>query len=159
VPEGGDIIGVDVDVPPPPPEVEDVSPPDQPAVTDQEFYEDNATRPIRPKKKVPVAAIRPNLSGMTTGMHGGSAKALALYAPRPSYPYEARRSGTTGSGVAQLIVNSAAGNVVEARMAQSTGSAVLDNATLSAFRHWRFKPGVASNVDVPITYTLTGVSY
>jgi periplasmic protein TonB len=97
--------------------------------------------------------------GMTTGMRGGSAKALALYAPKPNYPYEARRSGTTGSGIAQLTVNSAAGNVVDVRMAQSTGSPILDNATVSAFRRWRFKPGVASNVNVPITYTLTGVSY
>jgi TonB family protein len=154
---GDEIVGVDI--PPSPPEAEDVSAPDQPAVTDQEFYDDKVTTPIRPKKKVVVAATRSNFSGTTTGMHGGSVKALALYAPRPSYPYEARRSGTTGSGIAQLNVNSSAGNVVEARMAQSTGSPALDNATLSAFRRWRFKPGVASNVDVPITYTLTGVSY
>jgi TonB family protein len=157
VSEGVDIIGVDV--PPSPPEVDDTSLPEQPAVNDQEFYDDNITRPIRRKKKVPVAAIRPNISGMTSGMHGGSAKALAVYAPRPNYPYEARRGGTTGSGIAQLIVNSAAGNVIEARMSESTGSSVLDSATLSAFRRWRFKPGVASNVKVPITYTLSGVSY
>jgi len=157
-PVGDEVVGVDIP-PSSPPEEDDVSPPDQPPVTDQEFYDDKVTAPIRPKKKLPVAAIRPNFSGMTTGTHGGSVKALALYAPRPSYPYEARRSGTTGSGVAQLTVNSAAGNVIDARMSQSTGSAVLDNATLSAFRRWRFKPGIASNVDVPITYTLTGVSY
>jgi len=35
----------------------------------------------------------------------------------------------------------------------------LDSATVEALRRWRFKPGVASNVSVPITYTLTGVSY
>src|SRR5438045_2539484 len=98
-PAGDEVVGVDF--PPSPPEVDDVSPPDQPAVTDQEFYDGNVTRPIRPKKKVPVTAIRPNFSGMTTGLHGGSVKALALYAPRPSYPYEARRSGTTGSGIAR----------------------------------------------------------
>jgi TonB family protein len=84
---------------------------------------------------------------------------LALYAPKPSYPYEARRGGITGSGIAHLIVNSGAGNVIEARMSQSTGNPILDSATLSALRSWRFKPGVASNVEVPITYTLSGVSY
>jgi TonB family protein len=154
---GDEVVGVDV--PSSPPEVDDVSAPDQAAVTDQEFYDDKVTRPIRPRKKLSVAPIRSSSMGTTTGMRGGSVKALALYAPHPNYPYEARRSGTTGSGVAQLIVNSAAGSVVEARMAQSTGSPILDDATLSAFRRWRFKPGVASNIDVPITYTLTGVSY
>jgi len=157
-PPGDDVQGIDF-LPADPLEVTDVSPPDQPAVPDEEFYDDKVTAPIRPQKKVPVAAIRSNFSGMTTGMRGGSVKALALYAPHPNYPYEARRSGTTGSGIAQLTVNSAAGNVVDVRMAQSTGSPILDNATVSAFRRWRFKPGVASNVDVPITYTLAGVSY
>jgi len=157
MPIGDEVVGVDI--PPSPQEATDVSPPDQPAVPDEEFYDDKVTAPIRPQKKVPVAAIRSNFSGMTTGMRGGSVKALALYAPHPNYPYEARRSGTTGSGIAQLIVNSAAGNVVDVRMAESTGSPILDNATVSAFRRWRFKPGVDSNVDVPITYTLAGVSY
>jgi TonB family protein len=157
MPIGDEVDGVDVSTSAP--EVDDVSPPEQPAVADQEFYDDGITKPIRPKKKVIVAAIRSNLSGLTTGVRGGSVKALALYAPRPSYPYEARRSGTTGSGIAHLTVNSSAGNVVEARMGQSTGSPVLDNATIRAFRRWRFKPGIAPNVDVPITFTLTGVSY
>jgi outer membrane biosynthesis protein TonB len=35
----------------------------------------------------------------------------------------------------------------------------LDNATVEALRRWRFKPGVASNIAVPVTYTLSGVSY
>ena len=92
-------------------------------------------------------------------MSSGSVKALTLHAPRPAYPYEARRGGITGSGVAQLTVNTEAGNVIDARMAQSTGSMILDHATVETLRQWRFKPGVAANVDVPITYTLTGVSY
>ena len=154
---GDEVVGVDV--PLSPTEADELSPPEPPAVTEQEFYDDKVTTPIRPRKKLPVSPIRSNATGLTAGTHGGSAKALALYAPRPNYPYEARRSGTTGSGVAQLSVNSAAGNVVEARMAQSTGSPILDSATLSAFRQWRFKPGAASNVSVPITYTLAGVFY
>jgi TonB family protein len=45
-------------------------------------------------------------------------------------------------------------------MAQSIGSPILDNATTSTFRRWRFQPGkVAPKVKVPITYTLTGASY
>jgi periplasmic protein TonB len=158
----GPIAGIDevigVDLPQAAPE-EDASPSEPPAITnDEEFFEEKIRTPI-PRKKTPVAPVRSTSVGMTGAMRGGIAKTLALYAPRPTYPYEARRSGITGSGVAHLTVNSAAGNVIDARMSQSTGNAILDNATVSAFRRWRFKPGVAPNVDVPITYTLTGVSY
>jgi outer membrane biosynthesis protein TonB len=44
-------------------------------------------------------------------------------------------------------------------MTQSCGNVILDNATLDALRRWRFKPGSALNVEVAITYTLTGASY
>ena len=89
----------------------------------------------------------------------GGVRALVTYAPRPAYPYEARRQRIIGSGIALLTVASADGNVVDVRMAQSCGSVILDNATLDAFRRWHFKPGTVERVQVPITYTLTGVSY
>ena len=152
---------IDVEYGPPPPEIETVLPPDQPIVANQEFVEENVTRsPIHPRTKTPVAAVQSATGiGTARAMGFGSAKALTLYAPKPNYPYEARRTGTIGTGVAHLTVNSAAGNVIDARMSHSTGSEILDNATLGALRRWRFKPGVAGNVDVPITYTLAGVSY
>jgi periplasmic protein TonB len=130
-------------------------------IPDQEFVDENvAPRPIRPRKKTPVApVVRSTGIGSGRATQSGFAKALALYAPRPSYPYQARRGNVTGSGVAELSVNSGNGNVIDAHMAQSTGSAVLDNATIETLRRWKFKPGVASNIAVPITYTLTGVSY
>ena len=160
--EGGPdnpVIGM-IDPPPQPPDPEIILPPEPAAIQDQEFVDENVTRaPIHPRKKTPAAPVRSNSAGMMSAMRGGSAKALALYAPKPNYPYEARRGGITGSGIAQLTVDTGSGNVIDARMSQSTGNAILDNATVSAFRRWRFKPGVASNVDVPITYTLTGVSY
>lgn len=156
--------GPDIEVTDFPPSAQEepdlTAPPEQPS-SNEDFVEENATRPpIRPHKKAPVTAVsRANGIGMARATSFGSAKALTLYAPRPNYPYEARRGGVTGSGIAHLAVNSASGNVTDARMAQSTGSLVLDNATVDALRRWRFKPGVASNVDVPITYTLSGVSY
>ena len=150
-----------IDPLPQPPEQDIVSSPGQIPAEDQEFTEENAmARRIRPRKKMPIAPVARSIGvGRSAVMRSGSVKAVTLYAPRPSYPYEARRGGITGSGIAQLTVNSAAGNVIDAQMLQSTGSPILDNATVSAFRRWRFKPGVASNVDVRITYTLTGVSY
>ena len=87
------------------------------------------------------------------------AKALAVNAPRPQYPYEARSRKITGSGVCVVQVDSGSGNVTEGSMTQSTGSPILDNAALSAFRQWRFRPGTVSQVRIPITFTMTGASY
>jgi TonB family protein len=58
-----------------------------------------------------------------------------------------------------LTVDTASGSVTDATMAQSIGSPILDNSTVSAFRRWRFRPGMYSKVKVPITFTLTGASY
>jgi TonB family protein len=86
----------------------------------------------------------------------GSVKALAIYAPRPQYPYEARARRQTGAGVASLVVDPSTGVVKNAEMARSTGHKILDNATLSAFRQWRFRPGLVAMVNIPITFTMGG---
>ena len=136
----------DVSMPPPPERI----PPDLEA-----FPEENRTPlPVRPRKKTRVASF---VRGTATPL--GGVRALVRYAPRPVYPYEARRQRITGSGLALLTVASADGNVVDVRMARSCGSVILDNATLDAFRRWHFKPGTVERVQVPITYTLTGASY
>jgi TonB family protein len=157
-----DVIGI-VDDQPPSQEPDVVSSPEEvPQVADDEALpQENATQtPVRPRKKTPVSPVVRSIgAGTGRALHAGSIKALTLYAPRPAYPYEARRGGITGSGIAQLTVNPAVGNVIDARMTQTTGSVFLDNSTLETLRRWRFKPGVASTVEVPITYTLTGVSY
>jgi TonB family protein len=84
---------------------------------------------------------------------------MALSAPRPEYPYEARRQKITGSGFAILAIDSVSGNVTGAMMEQSTGSSVLDNAAMTGLRRWRFKPGTVSRVRLPITFTMTGAAY
>jgi TonB family protein len=87
------------------------------------------------------------------------ARGLAISRPRPAYPYEARAKREMGSGVAILTVDTPSGHVINAVMAPSTGSKLLDQAALSAFREWRFQPGIVSKVRIPITFTLTGVTY
>jgi len=133
----------------PPPSLEQIHP-------DQDsFQEENLTPP-------PIRAHRnarpPSLIGGTTASLR-SVKAKVAYAPRPVYPYEARRQRVTGSGIALLTVDQTSGTVTDVRMAQSCGNVILDNSTLDALRRWRFKPGSVSKVEVPITYTLMGVSY
>jgi TonB family protein len=105
------------------------------------------------KRPGPIPSGRPPTIG---AIRAGSGKALALSAPRPAYPYEARSHQITGSGAALLIVDPLTGSVLGATMSETTGSPVLDNSALSAFRRWRFKPGTPSPVRVPVTFTLTG---
>jgi TonB family protein len=84
------------------------------------------------------------------------AKALAVYAPRPAYPYEARSQHMTGSGVVLLIVDPSSGNVTSAQLLKSTGHKILDDSALEAFRQWRFKPGSVHKVKIPINFTMQG---
>jgi len=82
-----------------------------------------------------------------------SAKAVAVRAPLPVYPYQAKHDHITGDGVCVMTVDTASGKVTDATMEQSTGNVILDKTTTNAFRQWRFKPGTVSKVRVPITYT------
>ena len=126
---------------------------------DNMFIDEHLTPPSKHRVKSIAAPPRVGVSGVARSESIGSAKTLALFAPRPEYPYEARSRRVTGSGAATLTVDAASGSVIEVRMSQSTGSSILDGATLSAFRRWRFRPQTVSQVQVPITYTLTGASY
>lgn len=135
-------------------------PPSELAKPDEAFPEENFTpAPIRRKKLKPSRLIRPTSIAGVSGPSLGSVKALAVFAPRPEYPYEARRQRTTGSGLVVLTIDSSTGNVTDARMTQSTGSPILDNSAVSALSRWRFQLGTVTKVRVPITYTLSGASY
>lgn len=129
----------------------------------EEIHPDQDSLPEENHKPSPVGAYRktrlpPLARGtMTTSLR--SVKAMVAYAPRPVYPYEARRQRVTGSGVALLTIDQISGTVTNVRMTQSCGNAILDNSTFDGFRRWRFQPGSVTRVQVPITYTLMGVSY
>ena len=133
----------------PPPPLEQIHP-------DQDsFQEKNLTPPpIRVHRKARPPSV---IGGTTASLR--SVKAMVAYAPRPVYPYEARRQRVTGAGVALITVDQTLGTVTDVLMLQSCGNAILDNSTLDALRRWRFKPGGVTQVEVPITYTLMGVSY
>jgi protein TonB len=149
--------------PTPPPEEELPPPPPPEAIPEEkpEFVEEKQTPPPkRTPSTQPVQPIaKPKPAGPSGPMSMSSAKAVAVSAPRPEYPYEARRSKVTGSGVCVMTVDTGSGSVTSAEMAQSTGSPILDNAATSAFRRWRFKPGTVSKVRTPITFTMSGAQY
>src|SRR5919108_196045 len=131
------------------------------AIPKHEVAEFREEKPPPPKTAVkPAGPVKAPQAGVQGTMSITGAKAIAIYAPKPEYPYEAKSRHITGSGVAVLTVDTASGNVTDASMGQSIGSPILDNATTSTFRRWRFQPGqVAPRVKVPITYTMTGASY
>src|SRR5947207_15105375 len=140
---------------PPPEDIPVPEPPPMPEVQ-PEFHEE---KPPPPKTNKPAGPIKAP-QGVTGTMSITGAKAVAVFAPKPDYPYEARSRHQTGSGVAVLSVDTGSGAVTDVTMAQSIGSPILDNSTVSGFRRWRFQPGkVAPKVKVPITYTMTGASY
>jgi TonB family protein len=132
-----------------PPPLEEIHP-------DQDSFpeENHKPSPARPYRKAGPPSLAP---GTTAPLR--SVKALVAYAPLPVYPYEARRQRLTGSGVALLTVDQSSGGVTDVVMVQSCGNAILDNSTRDALRRWRFRPGSVTNVQVPVTYTLMGVSY
>jgi len=138
---------------PPPEDIPLPEPPPPPDIK-PEFVEERTPPPRPPptqeKKFVPIKASAMSMS---------QAKALAINSPRPPYPYEARSKRITGSGVITATVDPASGNVTDASVTQSTGSSILDDAAVSTFRRWRFRPGSVSKVRIPITFTMTGASY
>ena len=143
----------------PPPETVVPSLPSQDN-TDNLFADDRTNQPpIRQKDNKRVAPIVKARNTSPGSLSLSSAKIVALSAPRPEYPYEARRQRITGSGIVAMTVDPVTGRVTEASMWQSTGSPYLDNAAITGFRRWRFKPGTAFRIKSPITYTLTGAAY
>lgn len=154
-----EIIGVDV--------LPETSPPDQPIFPlpplpdiEQAFPEEQSVtrRGQTAKRAKPIVAAKFDRGPRGSLASTASIHALVLYGPRPPYPYEAWRSHITGFGVAVVIVDPV-GNATDVQMKQSTGSPILDRATIETLRRWRFKPIAGGTIQVPITYMLTGVSY
>lgn len=144
----------------PPEQIEIPLPPPPPPVDDVVIPQERTTIVPKPKVATSIKPIaRPTNAASSRVTSVGAAKIAAISAPRPDYPYEARRQHATGSGIAIVTVEPTTGQVTNVTMQQSTGNAILDNATISAFRRWRFKPGSVSVVRTPITFTLTGVEY
>jgi len=135
------------------------SPNPAPVAEETSPAEELATPAATAEKKTRVrrrttSAVQPKAAGfpVVSPMSMSAARALAISAPLPEYPYQARHAHITGSGLCVMLVDAASGNVTNAIMAQSTGNAILDKVTTDTFRTWRFKPGTVSQVRVPITY-------
>jgi TonB family protein len=88
----------------------------------------------------------------------GVDKSLAVFAPFPKYPAEAKAQGLEGSGIVLMHVDRKTGRVTSVKIEKSTGHAILDKAAVEGFRRWRFKPGTVSTVHMPIAFNKTHTS-
>jgi periplasmic protein TonB len=142
-----------------PPDVIDPLPTPNP--TEGSIPDERPTPPPVPRHTttlaVPIAKMRTSVTGGSQSL--SLARISAVSAPRPEYPYEARRQKITGNGIVVMTIDFVSGRVTDVIMEESTGSLVLDNATMIGFRRWRFKPGTVSTVRSPITFTMTGAQY
>jgi TonB family protein len=112
-----------------------------------------AERKPRPRKRR-RPAVQPETANISAPVpiSLSVAQSMAISAPLPEYPYEAKRRNLTGSGTCIVTVDPATGTVTNATMFQSTGSPLLDKLTIQTFKSWRFKPGTVSQVRVPVSY-------
>ena len=77
-------------------------------------------------------------------------------APGAAYPEEAQKTKATGSGIYELRIDKA-GKISAVAIVKSSGSAVLDKAATTAFKKWRFKPGVFQSVRIPVSWSVNRV--
>src|SRR5438067_7147289 len=84
--------------------------------------------------------------------HSPAAKPVATYTPQPVWPFGAHPQRTT-TGVFMLRVRPD-GTVARVDPVQSTGYPTLDLASMDAFYKWRFVPGSAENVKIPIVWSV-----
>ena len=123
-------------------------PPEKPVISATQVQEKTRAK----KRTAPAAPLEPARFSTPTPLSLPAAQAMAVSAPLPEYPYQAKRANITGSGVCVMTIDAGSGKVTDAIMAQSTGDAMLDKVTTKTFRRWRFKPGTVSQVRVPIDY-------
>jgi len=121
---------------------------------------EEATPPPPPRPKQQVVPIKAQQVAGTLGtMSISSASTLAVFAPRPEYPREARSHRIAGSGVCVVSVDRGSGHVTEASIAQSTGNQTLDNSAVSTFRTWIFKSRKVSTISISFGFTTRGAAY
>jgi len=112
-------------------------------------------RQTRPRRRSrPAPAVQPDATSISAPvpMSLSVAQSMAITAPLPEYTYEMKRRNLSGNGTCVVTVDTATGTVISATMFPSTGSPVLDKFTIQTFKSWRFKPGAASQLRIPISY-------
>lgn len=90
---------------------------------------------------------------------GDNRQPYVVFGPRPSYPPEARAGGREGKVRIKVLI-AENGTPGEIQLAESSGSASLDEAALTALHRWRFQPALRNGqpvlawVTVPVIFSL-----
>jgi TonB family protein len=103
-----------------------------------------------------MLVVSTGLSRLARAQTGDVLAKIAVKVVHPEYPYEARRSHIEGHGVLVAQVDYNTGKVTSVKMEKSTGSRILDQAALSAFGQWQFKPKTIRQLRTPINYEMVG---
>ncbi len=131
------------DTPPPPPEA-------NPDFIKPEDVRPKVVETPKPKPKVETPAPAPAASYAATNFVIGDKNF-----PQPPYPYEAKVRRYQGTVVVAIDV--AAGQIVNADIASSSGYGILDASTLQWIRQrWHFPTDVTRNLTLPVKFQLLG---
>ena len=80
-------------------------------------------------------------------------RATPVYTPQPRYPAAASQHGLRGSGIFECNLRPD-GTVISVTVVKTTGYDILDQAAISAFQQWRFKPGASKTVRIPVNFKM-----
>ena len=76
----------------------------------------------------------------------------------PQYPAKFAPYAWSGKGVFLLRVNPRTGDVEEVKVLKTTGHVLLNEMAAKAFFQWKFQPGGATQVPVPVEFYAHGFS-
>jgi len=76
----------------------------------------------------------------------------------PQYPAKFAPYAWSGKGVFLLKVNPRTGDVEEVKVLKTTGHVLLNEMSAKAFFQWKFQPGGATQVQVPVEFYAHGFS-
>ena len=128
-------------------------------VIEEEKSTPSSSEPEKPKQKHRAKPkSEEHSAGSTvpeaTPKHSGSARNLT--GPTPQYPPLASAQSLSGKGVYLLHFDTNTGAVTDVTITQSTGSVLLDQTCIAAFRQWHEDPNGPK--EVPMTMTFKGAS-
>ncbi len=110
--------------------------------------------PVQHKIAKPVVRERPPVPPQEAPPPSDAWQPEYLVNPRPDYPTSAKLMHISGT-VLLLVTMDEAGHPLSVSVERSSGSGILDQAARKQVAsRWRFKPGQASTVHVPVEFHL-----
>ena len=93
-----------------------------------------------------------SLNAQPESPSGVAARPKAIYTPMPVYQPDWARRGLAGKGVVLLAVDKADRQGYRRAHAAKSGNDLLDGSALQAYSQWRFEPGTATQIQMPIEF-------